>query len=496
MRHFEKSASKASKLNASIELFFERYGPWMVALAILCFFVFHSLFIYPRHVWFDEIVTYSVSRTFSWASVTEAIRLTADAQPPTYHLFQMPVLSLFGDDPRHLRWLTLLAASVALGAVFVWLRRMTSTSAALAGFAALAGSKLSFYSIEARPYALLIGTSAVALACRRLPWRVLWLAAAVSVHYYGVFVPAALALTERSWRRRLAYGTAYLPLLITMPALHPPHLLTAGTDWEPTVLALLKTLPVLAGASLYSLAALFVAGIFLWVRLDQRELWRGRWILADRASWALVAIAPACWLMGEWFTGIFCMRYAIVALLGLIGLVAWFVHYLPYRAIVTTVFCVLCLTVSLSTQRLLTMESWDPRPTARLIDQTLATYRQPIVMGERAFLDIHHYVSPENRGRFQRVTIERPSFTTEYAYQPGPGQNTRWSEMIGKYAGFTPLSLDDWLEGHSSFIILVSRESDWVLKACRQRGARLTLIGRGELHEFYAVRTLVNIATR
>lgn len=479
--------SPLAEFNFRLENWINRYSALAVAVVILCFLSFHAQFIYARHVWYDEIVTFSVARTFSWASIAEALRLTADAQPPTYHLLQVPFLYLLGDDPRHLRWLTLLASSVAIGAVFVWLRRTTSAVAALAGAVTLAGSKLSFYSIEARPYALLVATAAMALACRGIAWRLVWLGLGISVHFYGVFVPLVFALRERTWRRRFLYALAYLPLAITMPNMHPPHLLRGSDEFAPSLLNLLKTIPVLTGGSLYTLAALTLVVFWCWLRLSPYERFQKAWFRGDLTSWALLSLAPVCWLMGLWFTGIFCMRYAIVSVLGVAGCAAWLVHRLPHRAIVSAAFCIVCLGVSVSKQRLLTMETWDARPTAQRIDQTINGTGRPVVMGEYHFLELHHYVRPQNRAQFVRVTENRPSFTTEYAYQVIPGQYFRWSEMIGKYAGFTPQGLNDWLTNHLSFTVVALQEDDWVLAACRSRGARITPLFRHEMYGFYSV---------
>lgn len=169
---YSKPAYTWAALNSRWEGWITDYGALLIAALSLGFFVFHARFIYPRHVWYDEITTFSVARTFSWAGMCEALRLAADAQPPTYHALQTPVLFLLGDDPRHLRWLTLLAGSAAIGAAFVWLRRSYGAVAALAGAVTVAGSKLSFYSIEARPYALMLSTAALALACQALAWRI------------------------------------------------------------------------------------------------------------------------------------------------------------------------------------------------------------------------------------------------------------------------------------------------------------------------------------
>ena len=413
----------------------------------------------------------------SWSSICEALRLTADAQPPTYHFLQIPVL-LLGDDPRNLRWLTLLASCVSMVATFVWLRRTTSAAAAIAGVAMLAGSELGYYATEARPYALLIAAVSLALACRGLAWRVVWLAVAVSVHYYAFFLPLALAFTESSWRRRAYYALALSPLAITLPAMQPTHVLALGGLFSATLGSLLGTVPTLAGGSLYAVeAVLLVAAACLAPRQ-----WRD-WFPRDWTLWALIAMVPVCWLMGRFVTGIYFSRYAIVSLLGVAGLVAWLMDRLPHRALVSVAFSFLVLGGRLTFKP---NARWDGRPTAGLVDHALARAGdQPVVMGQFVYLDVFYHLSSAHRQQFHRLTVNRPSFTTEYAYQRG--QTDAYSEMIGKYAGFTPQGADDWLKHHSSFTVVALDQADWILALCRQRGGTITQISHGQMPDLYAV---------
>ena len=470
-----------------LEAWMDQYRYGLVALIVVAFVAFRVPSVYGRPVWYDELATYYLVRTFSWSSICDALRLTADAQPPTYHFLQIPVLLLLGDDPRNLRWLTLLASCVSMVATFVWLRRTTSVAAAMAGVAMLAGSELGYYATEARPYALLIAAVSLALACRGLAWRVVWLAVAVSLHYYAFFLPLALAFTESSWRRRATYALALCPLAITLPAMQPTHVLALGGLFSASLSSLFQTIPALAGGSLYALeGVLFVAAACLAPRQ-----WRD-WFPRDWTLWALIAMLPICWLMGRLVTGVFFSRYAIVSLLGLAGLVAWFMDRLPHRAPLSVAFSLLVLGGSLSLEpgarailRLGSGAEWDGRPTASLVDHALSTADQPVVMGQFVYLDVFYHLSPENRPQFHRLTVNRPSFTTEYAYQPG--QTDAYSEMIGKYAGFTPKGADDWLKTHSSFTVVALDQADWILALCRQRGGTITRISHGQMPALYAV---------
>ena len=468
----------AQAANQRLEGLFRDYPIGLTALLIFLFFAYHAWYLTQRQVWHDELATYYVVRTFSWASICEALRLTVDAQPPTYHFFQIPILAILGDDPKNLRWLSLFAATATLGAASIWLRRTTGAIGAFVGVAILASSELTYYAVEARPYAPLIAAVAMALASRRLAWRVGWLALAICLHYYAVFIPLLFALSERRWRDRAAYALALLPLLITVPAMPPPSAMDMGGPYAPTLMSLLIALPALAGGSRYVLLLLLLAA-FWWAP----SRWRER-VGGDRLAWALVAMVPICWLMGEWFVGVFFRRYAVISLLGLAGLMAWLVNRMPQRALVAMVVAVGSVAGAIVSGPL---KRWDAQATAQLVDRQIRSASAPVVMGQSTFLEVHHYLPLAQRPQFHRLSIHRPSFTTDYAYRPKA--DALYSEMIGKYAGFVPVGLDDWVNGHSSFVVLAtSEEKDWVLKACRQRGATITPGAHDANYRLYTVR--------
>lgn len=468
---FEVAHREASVSRSIAASSLERYAIRWLGLLVVSFFGWRAYHVYRKPVWFDELVTYYVTRTYSWPEMVRAVQSAVDAQPPTYHFLQMPALLLLGDDPRALRWVTLLASSAALGAVFVWLRRTTSGAAALAGVAMLTGSKLSHYALEARPYALLFSAAAAALACRRLAWRIVWLAVAVSLHYYGVFLPLAFAFAENTWRRRAAYALAFAPLALTIPAMHSFSLLAASSLFAPTVTGLLTTLPVLAGRSRYYVAVLVAGGIVWWLRGSPRA-----WPIGDRISWALIALTPVIWFASHEFTGIYLVRYSIVSLLGMAGLIAWLVHRLPYRSLVSAVFSLACLGASLSTANF--SDAWDARPTARLVDQTIAGSRLPVVMGDHRYLEVHYYLRPEHRSSFQRVAPRRAS-------------NASWDALAasstGRYAGYTSVTVQQWLARRTPFFVAADNEEDWLLVACRQQGAVASPAGQSDTHRLYQV---------
>jgi len=391
------------------------------------------------------------------------------------------MLSFLGDHPASLRWLSLASAIVTLGAAFVWLRRTTGNVAALAALVMLASSELSFYAVEARPYSVLMACVALALVSRRRAWRIIWLTLAVSLHYYAAFIPLVMACTEKSWRRRAMYLLAWAPLLITVPAMPPPRLMNLGGPFSPTPISLFFALPALAGGARYAVLLLLLVG-GLAGHFTLARFWRECFGRRRHTAWALIAMVPICWLLGEYFTGIFFRRYAIVSLLGLAGLIAWFLHQTRHRAILAVGFALFSFGCTLTVK---TTARWDARETAKVVDRELAGSTRAVVMGQPSYLELRYYLSPAARIRFHRLTMDRPSFTTQYAQRPH--NYHAYSEMIGKYAGFTPVGLEDWLRGHSSFVLVVESDKDWILVACRRRGAALVPIAHSSTHQLYRV---------
>lgn len=129
------------------------------------------------------------------------------------------------------------------------------------------------------------------------------------------------------------------------------------------------------------------------------------------------------------------------------------------------------------------------RALAQQVDETIAFSERPVVMGDLHYLELHHYVQDTSRGQFVRLTPRHPSFTTEYAHRQDPGEYWRWSEMIGRYAGFTPVGLDEWVGRHATFTVLAANERDWILEACRKRGAVIEAARNGDPEfRFFEVR--------
>jgi hypothetical protein len=139
--------------------------------------------------------------------------------PPAYHVLSHLCMGVFGRNEMAMRVPALLGFLLFQGGLFVFVRRMAGSRAAIVALLLPLVGTTYFYSVVGRPYALLLGLYAVSLACwqtarrRYAAGRPRWLALigvaaalalAITSHYFGVLIllPICLAEMTRCIRRR------------------------------------------------------------------------------------------------------------------------------------------------------------------------------------------------------------------------------------------------------------------------------------------------------
>jgi len=213
-----------------------RHALWF-ALAISAYYAVHLGRMAVRRFWFDELFTFHISRLPQLDQLFQA--LPADGNPPLSHLLVRLCMQLFGETEFVARLPSIVAFVWAMLAAYLFVRRRCLPIAAVLAVFAFASSKIGAYGTAARPYALMLGFTALALVSwqaatepgrrRLLPLIgiVLGIAGAIGCHHYGVFhVAAPLAVGEvvrLKQRRRLdlplyAAGLAGLATIaLTLP---------------------------------------------------------------------------------------------------------------------------------------------------------------------------------------------------------------------------------------------------------------------------------------
>jgi hypothetical protein len=186
----------------------------VVLLLILLFAgllsVLHSV---AKPFWFDEICTVIMCRLPGPSAIWNALDHAADGQPPGYYLTLRVARQLIPEDHLGYRAPSILGLLITVLCIYFILSRRVNYLAALVGATFVLSTELSTYASEARPYALMVACiSAAILAWQRIDdsklnalFLALALGAAVSLHYYSIFVLPAFVLAEATvWllRRR------------------------------------------------------------------------------------------------------------------------------------------------------------------------------------------------------------------------------------------------------------------------------------------------------
>jgi hypothetical protein len=157
-------------------------------------------------LWFDEIFTFYISRVPRLEQLLQAV--PADGNPPLNYLLTRLSLALAGESELATRLPSILGFAVAMLATYLFIRRRCGAVAALFGLVILSTSAISGYADMARPYALVLGFTGLAL----LGWqratepghpRLLALAGmAVGYGIFQVGLPLAVGEAVRLVKRR------------------------------------------------------------------------------------------------------------------------------------------------------------------------------------------------------------------------------------------------------------------------------------------------------
>jgi len=182
-------------------------------------------------LWYDEILTWTVSSQISWARILKALMEGVDGQPFLFYVIEHAFLRIVANREIALRLPSILAFPVTLGCIFFYARRRAGDTAALLAAIFLFTTVLFYdYAVDARPYSMVVACFAIALICYQRtskPYWVVGLALALSLgealHYYALFcvLPFGAAelvyfLRERKvrWRVWVALACPLVPLIL------------------------------------------------------------------------------------------------------------------------------------------------------------------------------------------------------------------------------------------------------------------------------------------
>jgi hypothetical protein len=185
-----------------------------ILLTVTGFSVLHSI---AKPFWYDEICTVIVARLPGGSAIWKALDHAADGNPPYIYLVSRRSRQLIPDDHFGYRLPSILGLLVTVSCIYAILSKRVRRLSALVGATFVLCTALAAYAYEARPYSLLVACVALAIvAWQRIDDSRLYplllaiaLAAAVSLHYYAIFVWPVFVSAEMSFwifHRRFRIG--------------------------------------------------------------------------------------------------------------------------------------------------------------------------------------------------------------------------------------------------------------------------------------------------
>ena len=186
-----------------------------------------------KPLWYDEILTLTVSRMDSWAARMQTFHPPLDGQPPPFYAIEHLASKLSQNQELALRLPSIVAFAFTLICLFVFCRKLAGNVVALVCAALLLTTDLfRYYAVEARPYSLVVACIAFALVCyQRVPrkiWTLLFAVALVlaqSLHYYAIFAMVPFGMAELvyslytkkiRWGVWAAFAVGCVPLAILL----------------------------------------------------------------------------------------------------------------------------------------------------------------------------------------------------------------------------------------------------------------------------------------
>jgi hypothetical protein len=206
-----------------------------------------------RPLWHDELFTFYIAQSTTWAHMWAAMR-TVDLNPPLSYVLVRAVFHFFKPQPLTCRIPSMLAFLLGSAVLFVFLKRKTTAVYAAVGVLLLWNTQFFEYATEARPYALMFAFATIMLlgwqraTADERQWRGLFMLALggfglLLSHVFGVCVLSAFWLGEavRCYLRRKFDGRVWaclsLPLISCVtyiPLIHNQSTVLFPPQWQPS----------------------------------------------------------------------------------------------------------------------------------------------------------------------------------------------------------------------------------------------------------------------
>ncbi|MBI5282821.1 MAG: glycosyltransferase family 39 protein [Candidatus Solibacter usitatus] len=434
--------------------------------------------------WFDELFTVYAGRLLNSGRLWQALYDGLDAMPPAFHGINALCAAVMGDPHLAYRLPAIAGWLLALSGVYSFARQVRGPAAGLASAAILAIMPVSSYGSEARPYGLLLGVTAWAMACwlreNRHRWLLLLLPLAASLHYLAPLAVACFALAEaahygvhRRVRRTvwLALALSLIPVVLTLPILLHARAESGAQHWaRPDIRGIPYYYGNLLGLPLYASLAAIPTGLALAAYGANRK----------RAEFLLLLPMLMLPLMGLGLAllsgGAFADRYAIPVVLAAALLVPLSVPLNSSRVEVLSAAGLSLAVMWFTVTGIARLFHVPPAAVAGRQSPLLAAARNapgetlPIVFANSLdFFPTAHYAEPALASRLFCLADKDAA-----GRLGGTSDNARLMLTLHRYASLNIASPEQFIAAHPRFYVLSSGlpRMNWLPAWLAERGYR------------------------
>jgi hypothetical protein len=492
----------------------ERHGLLLFVALSGLYWVVTAALASRKLMWNDELYTYYVAMLPSMRDVWAALLSGGEQTPPFFYFTTRVAIDALGASNISIRVPQMFGFWVMSVSLLVLVKRRTLWMPALCAAAFPLVTMAYHYAFEARAYGLVLGFAGVALVSwqsaalgrRRLlslMCLAVSLAAAVSSHYYAIFLILPLALGEIT--RALGSRHLDLPIFAALAfpavplALHLPLIRAgqaySGAFWSPPQWINVPDFyahllnPALVGLTVILVLAIVHA---LVVRNEESSL-------ADihAAPFPVAEVVAACGfvvipfvsvVVAKAFTGAFTYRYALPSVLGFAVLAGFGAAAVFRKHALMRVTVVGCLAgwFALSQARELIY------PTGFSLPISVNTIRQPaewlkttpgdklpfVVADPHSFAVLSHYGPPEMKSRI--VYLADPDLALK---ELGHNSVERGMlDLLKRWFGMNVMEFEPFVAQHSQFLVYGDFYQmaflNWITAELQRRGMRLELLHR------------------
>ncbi len=473
-----------------------------------------------RLFWYDELLTFHVSGLQPFSVFWSALKAGADGMPLGYYLLIRLVRMLPGDPLVTLRLPSILGYLMTLVGVYWFVRKRLPAFAGLAAVFLTTLSPFRAYAIEARSYALLVGSLAIAAVLwQRIdekrfmtPLFALFLTLAVVFHYLAVVALAPFGIAEliwTLWSRRIRWKVwaacvlATAPFFMSLPIIQHYKDLFGKNFWSQSNWGMLiSTYGFYVGLDpkWAVLLLTFVLIAFLWLIVDEGLL--AVWHTPREASPAEKNFTPAEIIL---FSVFLCFpallivltkllhsgytpRYGWPAILGLV----WGTVYLA-RTVwrkPTSIYVLMALMIAFAYQGVSDVRKLS-RARSSTIDERWTSLAElsrsepgiPVVIGSPiVYLEAAEYAPPELRDRIVDVVDEDTAARLVHA-----DTADRTNRLLSQYI---PLHVEDraaFQAAHRKFVLRSDGNFDWFTEYALEQKFHMRLLSRDTWSSLYIV---------